>query len=551
MIGKEDPFMSSQTPKDDALFEALGKSRKKKKRALVRTIVILVLVAAVALTVTVTTLRSRVRQKFAMNEAEVLSAQVERGSVSTLVSGSGILVNEDTEALTVPEGVEVTEILVDFGDTVAEGDLLALTDTATVRTVLAEVQTRIEDLDTQIRKAESDRVGSDVRAGVAGRVKVIYAEAGDSVAGVMVEHGALALISLDGHLAVKVETSDLAAGDSVSVFREDGSLLAGEVSLAAGGTATVLVTDNGPLVGETVRVCKADGTEVGSGKLEIHSPLAVTGYAGTVRSVAVRENAQVYASSRVFSLTDTTHSANYDALLRQRAETEETLLELLKLQKYGGLTATVSGSVLTVADLDSEEGYTELVTLSPDREMSVTISVDESDILALALNQKADVTVASIGDEVLVGVVTEIDKTAADGAYTAVITLDKVPGMLQGMSADVDVRIQGVDNALLIPVDALHKTADGAYVFTSYDDQLQQYGGRVDVTTGMSNDDYVEITSGLTESDTVYYTEARERFNIFGAMGGSGGQRPSGGQMPGGQRPGGGQMPGGFSGGWG
>jgi len=474
--------------------------------------------------------------------------------------GSGILVNEDTEALTVPEGVEVTELLVDYGDTVTEGDLLAIVDTATVRTVMADVQAQIEDLDKQIRKAESDRVSSDVRAGVAGRVKVIYAQVGDSVASVMVEHGALALVSLDGHLAVKVETNTLTVGDSVTVYREDGTALAGQVSALVGETATVLVTDNGPLVDESVRVCMTDGTEVGSGKLQINSPLAVTGYAGTVRSVAVRENAQVYASTRVFSLTDTTHSANYDALLRQREEVEKTLLELLKLQKYGGLTATVSGSVLTVADLDSETGYTELVTLSPDREMSVTISVDEGDILALELQQKADVTVRSVGEEALVGTVTEIDKTAADGSYTAVITLNKIPGMLQGMSADVNVKIQGVDNAQLIPVDALHETAGGAYVFTAYDEETQQYGGRVDVTTGLRNDDYVEITSGLKTGDTVYYTEAQRGFNFFDAMGGnrgnSGGQRPggsSGGQIPGGSGgyPSGGQMPGSFPGGQG
>ena len=168
--------------------------------------------------------------------------------------------------------------------------------------------------------------------------------------------------------------------------------------------------------------------------------------------------------------------------------------------------------------------------------MSVVISVDESDILSLKLDQQAEVTVSSVSEDILSGVVTEIDKTASDGAYTAEITLDKVTGMLPGMTAEVDIRIEGVENALIIPVDALHKTAGGAFVYTTYDEETKQYGGRVDVVTGLSNDDYVEITSGLSEGDTVRYTETIEFF-FFGGMGNMGGGMPSGGNMGGGQKP--------------
>ena len=80
--------------------------------------------------------------------------------------------------------------------------------------------------------------------------------------------------------------------------------------------------------------------------------------------------------------------------------------------------------------------------------------------------------------------------------------------MLVGMTADVDVRIEGTENALIIPVDALHQNSASYYVYTGYDEEQKRYTGRTDVTIGMQNDDYVEITSGLNEGDTVYYTEA-------------------------------------------
>ena len=331
------------------------------------------------------------------------------------------------------------------------------------------------------------------------------------------------------------------------------------------GTATVLVTDDGPKDGETVAITREDGTRIGTSQLYIHKPLMVTGYAGTIRNVYAAENALVYQNTRLFVLKDTEYSANYDTLLRTRKESEETLLELLQIQKSGGITAPVSGSVYDLADLDSSDTITDLATLSPDAEMSITISVDESDILSLELGQQTNVTVSSVSEDTLTGTVTEIDKTASDGAYTAVVTLQKLEGMLPGMTADVDVKIQGSENALLVPADAVHYTSTGAFVYTSYDEELKEYGGKTDVVIGLANDDFVEILEGLRAGDTVYYTRSQSMYDMFQNMGGMGmgnmgGNRGDMGNSSGsnfGGAPGGdnrGQMPampqGGAPGGW-
>lgn len=551
--------------RDEELFDSLQRSKKAKKKKRIRTIAIVVGVLAAVLVAAVLILRRQVRENFAMSGDEVISATVERGTISTVVSGSGMLENVDTETLTLPEGVELTEILAQFGDSFQEGELLATADMASVRSAMSTLQSELDALDEEISQAEGDTVDSYISAGVAGRVKAIYAGVDTSVAETMVDKGALAVISLDGYMAVDIDNESLEKGEAVSVILSDGSEEEGLVDSVVGGSATVLISDDGPAVDETVTVTDAQGKELGSGSLYIHNPLKVTGYAGTVSGVYVTENQAVSASSTLFALTDTGTSASYDALLQSRSEAEEELLELLKIQQYGGLTAPISGTVYSVSELeDLESGETdEVLTLAPDVSMSVTISVDEDDILSLALDQTAEVTVSSLGDEVLSGTVTEIDKTASDGSYTAVITLDKVEGMLPGMTAGVDIRIEGVDDALLIPVDALHQTSSGYYVCTSYDEDSGEYGGRVDVVPGLSNSSYVEIKSGLAEGDTVYYTESQSFFGSmgFGGMGGGqrgdfgGGEMPSGdfgGEMPsgdfGGERPSGGMgggMPGG------
>ena len=534
--------MSEQNQRSDALFEVLSQNKKKRKRKILRTVLIIIAVIAVILVSLVFYLRHRVEQRFASSATEVLRYEVTTGTINTIVSGSGTLAQVDVEDITVPTGVEIIEVLVENRDTVSQGDILATVDMATVMTTLADVQDQLDDLDDEIADAKGDTVSSNITAGVSGRVKRILAEKDTDVTACMAENGALAYLSLDGYMAVDIETDSLTKDEKVTVRRADGAELEGKVSSAVKGKATVLVTDNGPKFDEEVTILR-DGTEVGSGKLYIHSPLAIIGYAGTVSGVSVAENASVQSYTTIFTLKNTSFSANYDTLLRDRQDLEETMMDLLTIYRVGAVAAPFDGTVSSVLfDEEAGKGQTNVLTLYPNQSMSITISVDETDILALKEGQEAEVVVSSVSDEALTGIVTDISReaTTASGIslYSAEVTVDNVPGMLPGMTADVDVKIEGVENAIIIPVEALRQTSAISYVFTTYDEETKQYGGMVEVTTGMQNDTYVEILSGLQVGDTVCYTEQKSFFEImFGAMGGG---MPSGGPggMSGGQRPG-------------
>ena len=548
MAKKEKQQSMPDLQRDDALFEALGKNRKRKKRRIIITVVSILLVLAMLAVIGVGVLQRRVREQFASNQGEVLSYEVTTGSISTVVSGSGSLTDVDLEAISVPDGVEITEVKVKRNQAIAKGDILATVDMASVISAMADLQVQIEELDAEISDAEDDSASTSITAGVSGRVKAVFGEKDADVADVMYEHGALALISLDGYMVVSIETDALAVGDSVTVRLSDGEEISGTVESQVGGKATILVTDNGPQYEEAVTVLDSEGTELGSGSLSIHSALRVTGFAGTISQVNATENSQVYETTRLFTLKDTGYSANYNSLLRERADLEETLLELLTIQRDGAVLAPMDGSVYTVDY--TEDAAAEVVTLSADEKMSVTISVDESDILSLELGQVVTVSVPSVSDEEsFAGTLTEINRTSSSsGTYSAVIEVEKAEGMLSGMTASVSVRIEGVDDAILIPIEALHKTSDGAYVYTSYNEEYQEYGGKRDVVTGLENSTYVEIKSGLNVGDTVYYTEQESAFS-FGSMPGGFGNMPGGGGMSDfggmdfGNMPGGGGMP--------
>lgn len=524
-----------------------------KRRNFIRRTLAVISVVILVITAAVLFFQRRVQEKYTAGDLDpVLSAAVTTGSIQTTVSGSGALTGEGIVDVEVPDSVPLDTIYVETGDHVKAGDVLASVKASDVLAALSELQEQLDSLDKELKSARNETVSTTVTAGVSGRVKAVFAQAGDDVSTVMYEHGALALLSLDGKMMVRLSSGGYTQGQTVTVADSQGKEYEGTVSAVSGDEATVLLTDNGPLYGDSVTV---NGTDTGI--LEIHQMVKITGYAGTVSRVSVRENGQVGRTATLFTLKDTASSANYDRILSQRAECEDMYQTLVKLYKDGAVLAPSDGTVAgTPEDEQEDEGLsaysayasgtaatgnttpldmTVQFTIDPGEQMSVTIQVDETDILSLREGQAASVSVESIGQNTYPGTVAQIDTTAvsADGVtmYTAKITLDKAGSMLSGMTADVAVTIQGVENALLVPADAVHKTSTSAYVYTAYDSQTGNYGSPVEVTVGMSDGEYTEISSGLKAGDVVYYTEKDngDMFDFFfGGMGGMNGNMPVG-----------------------
>ncbi len=140
----------TSTHLDDALFETLGKNKKRKKRKIIITVVSIVLILAIIAVVGVSFLQRQVRQQFASGSGEVPSYEVSTGSISTVVSGSGSLTDVDLDSITVPEGVEITEVKVKTNQTITKGDILATVDMASVVSAMADLQLQIEELDAEI-----------------------------------------------------------------------------------------------------------------------------------------------------------------------------------------------------------------------------------------------------------------------------------------------------------------------------------------------------------------------------------------------------------------
>lgn len=218
-----------------------------------------------------------------------------------------------------------------------------------------------------------------------------------------------------------------------------------------------------------------------------------------------------------------------------------------------------SGSSSSSGSNVSSEGSSSMInnyeavigTILVKDEASVTVSIDELDILDIKEGQTANITLDALEDEEYEG---EISKIAAEATnsggsakYQVEISLPIDENMKSGMSASVTIHTAEANDVVVIPVSALQEKENKTFVYTKSDEK-GNLSGEVEVETGVSDGTNVEITSGLSEGDTVYYTPATSSSDSEEEQMPGGGNNPFGGG--GGQgNPGGGSVPSGAPGG--
>ena len=236
-----------------------------------------------------------------------------------------------------------------------------------------------------------------------------------------------------------------------------------------------------------------------------------------------------------------------------------------------GSTGSTSGSTDS-ADATSVDGNsssaqysayeTAAFSIASDDKATVSINVDELDITSVKEGQTAKITLDAIDDEEFEGTITSVSSEASSGSssakYPVEITFDKTDDMRIGMTASASISIDESEDAVLIPVDALQEKGNKTFVYTKKDSD-GNLSGEVEVKTGLSNGNKVEITSGLKSGDVVYYlkttssgnSDSQQNMQDMGGGPGGNGEAPSGDMGGNGSGPGGdnGEAPSGGPGG--
>ena len=277
------------------------------------------------------------------------SAEAKKGNLSKTIVGTGNLELADALDQTAPSGLEISEVKVETGDEVEEGDILAVVDESSVLEAMEQVQEEISQLDESIQAYQDSDEENEIESSVSGRVKKINVSAGSDIADTMVSDGALMILSLDGKMSVTLTgVADISVNDSVTVTLSSGTQVTGTVASVSGDSCEITLTDNGTTYGDTVMVTDNDGNELGSGELTVHQPLEITGTEGTVSAVNVSENTSVSDGTTLLTLEGNANETAYQELLAKREARTATLKKLIQLKADPEIKAEVSGTVQSV-----------------------------------------------------------------------------------------------------------------------------------------------------------------------------------------------------------
>ena len=169
-----------------------------------------------------------------------------------------------------------------------------------------------------------------------------------------------------------------------------------------------------------------------------------------------------------------------------------------------GITADFNG-VISKSAVQQGAAVTqgmELFTLQNTDKVSVDINVSKYDYAKVKEGQTADIT---IGDKKYTGKVTKISHIAITNEkgstlIAATVSIDKPDkDIFLGVDAKVKIYAEKAEDVVTLPAGVVNIGKDGSFCYVLKDGVITKQ----DITTGISSEDFVEITDGIRAGDEV------------------------------------------------
>ena len=453
-----------------------------------------------------------------------------RQDVSNSLSGTGTLNPANT--YTVKSLVDGKILTGGFeeGDKVEEGDVLYTIDSSDASTNLEKASIALQQAQRSYDKTVDLQY---VRAEVDGTVSSLKVAKGDQVTSgqevAVIRDSSKMLLNL---LFPAADAASFSVGQSADVVL-DGTFetLKGTVTAVTGTdelstgnllvrTVTIRVNNAGGLTTAQAATASINGvSSIASATFAYQAERTLTALAsGTVSAINVQEGDAVSKGDILIELTGDDLTESIQSASESLRSAEISMQNLQDTMSNYTITSPISG---TIIEKDAKQGdaLTSGSTLCVIYDLSyleMVINVDELQIGALSVGQKVQLTADAVTDKTYVGTVTRVSmKGSSSGGtttYPITIRIDNTDGLRPGMNANAEIVVAEANNALVVPNAAVIR---GGYVLVSKKspsaanavEDMDAPDGYVyvKVETGVSDDSYTEIKSGLQEDDTVAY----------------------------------------------
>jgi len=232
-------------------------------------------------------------------------------------------------------------------------------------------------------------------------------------------------------------------------------------------------------------------------------------------------------------------------VLQSKAQLREVLETLYKTTIYSPMNGTITQLNVELSERVLGSGFsqgTNIMTVADLNNMEAVVEVDENDVVQVSLGDTATIKVDAFGDKEFRGVITEIGNSAQQvgfGTQEQVVNfkvkiklIDMDDNLRPGMSCNADIETETVFDVLSVPIQSVtarenfggpqkdQANGDEKQTGNNDDESVKNEGKKktskgpkevvfmvegnsvkmVEVKTGISDDNYIEIKEGLEDS---------------------------------------------------
>jgi HlyD family secretion protein len=452
-------------------------------------------------------------------QSNVQLTQAQLGNITNTVSASGSLIFGSKESMSFGSAGTVAEVTVKEGDSVTEGQIIAqLDETSLIPLQQAVVQAQINlesAMDTT--QAEINVTAAKIAVETAQKnlenAQTPYSETDILQAEVAVTNAKIALANAQESYDKSKTKYD--SNPTVPEWILDYELKTAQLALAESNLENAEETlsdmrSGGDLL--QIELKKQDFAAAKDNLIKAQAQLA--GIKGDTTTLEGQlKQLQIAAAQNTL---DTAIERVENAIIKAPCDGIITALNVIS-----GQTISANAVVAEVTDPSVIE---------------VSAVLDEIDVPLVEIGQKTIVTLSSISDLELEGVVSAISTTARSqsGVVTYTVTISITPPedipLREGLSATADIVVEEANNVVTIPEQAVISAGNASYVQVMVNGVLEQK----QIGVGLSDGSYCEVKNGLTAGDQVVLQQTSTSSSTTTRQNSQGTMFPGGANFPGG-----------------
>lgn len=521
------------------------------------------IITSVISTVALAAILSACGAPAASEQTESDTTTITRGNITATVSGSGSISAASTVDLAFQTSGVVAEILVDEGDSVSAGQVIAVLDTRDLALQVASAQaaldsanarlaqvtkgnTRPTDLTSaqaQLASAQAQLTSARERLAAlrnpspsalsSAELRVTQAQtslqttrdnssATKTKAEIDLAKASESLIQAQSKFAnardnwqwVQDYGTDPSTGRNIgeatiNTYRDTFVAAESAVRTAEQTVVQAQITLNNAREAEIANVTQAEQS-LKDAQVQLEALRNPTASDIAAAVATVQQNEAAVASAQASLDKIVVPGTESDVAIQQAAVTqaEQSLAQAKLRLDNATLKAPFAGVISAVNIVVGQTTSGAAVRLIDRDPLRIELNLSENDIVQVAVGDSVDITVDAIRDWKQTGKITTIapaaNTTSGVVGYSARVDFsDSDPRLLVGMTANLTIVTDQRENVLIVPNSALLPKGTGRVVqVVGADGQPQE----IDVTIGISDGIVSEVLSGLEEGQTIIAT---------------------------------------------